>query len=128
MRRRTTRGARRGYTLIEMMIVVAMIGVALSAAWSMRGVLDAPGRPGHDALRQQQVTLALTDAHEAALSTPLTPTAAPTSVPSPYPALRLTRQVTEAAPGLLRIEWIARWQGRGPVWHTRTLTALKAQP
>lgn len=119
---------RRGYTLIEMMIVVAMIGVAMAGAWSMGGVLDAPGRPGHAALRQEQATLALMDAHQAALAAPLAPTAAAEPIPSPYPAVRLTRQVTREAQGLLRIEWIARWRGRRDAWHSRTLTALKAEP
>lgn len=118
---------RRGYTLIEMMIVVAMIGIAVAAAWSMERVLDAPGRPGHDALRQEQANLALTHAHQTALATPITPTATPEKIPSGYPAIRLTRQVSQEAPGLLRVEWIARWRGRKDAWHTRTLTALKAQ-
>lgn len=123
--RRTRRA--RGYTLIEMMITVAIIGIGLASAWSVWGLFDAPDRPGHAAISQDLATQVLVAAHQRALATPLLGAVGKGALPQPsaHAAVRLTRSVFEAEPGLLRIEWTARWPGRGAVMHTRHLTALK---
>ena len=123
---KATRRAR-GATLIEMMISVAIIGIGLASAWSVWGTFDAPGRPGHAALNQDRATQVLVDAHQRALATNLSADVGQGARPQPsqHPAIRLTRTVTQAAPGLLRVAWAAQWSGRGDVVHRRHLTALK---
>ena len=128
MTRRTQQTQRaRGYTLVEMMITVAIIGIGLASAWSVWGTFDAPDRPGHMALNQDRATAVLISAHQQALATDLSGDVGQgeRAQPSNHAAIRLSRTVTQAQPGLLRIEWTARWRGHRESVHSRQLTALK---
>lgn len=118
---------RRGHTLIEMMIVVAMLGICLSGAWSLWGTFDAPGRPGHTAVRQDEATLALMNARQAALAAPVPNSAAPVSLSAP-PGMTLTRQAVLLRPGVQRIDWVLTWRGFKDRLQVQRLSALKAVP
>ena len=108
----------RGYTLIEQMIAVAILGIVLAGAgWGVYGTLSGPGRPGHLALTIERATEELVRAQQEMQATPFSQLAAQagagaTPQPSNTPSVRLERTIDEAATGLLRIELVAHFRER----------------
>lgn len=131
-RRVQRRPRRRGYTLIEQMIAVAILGIVstlagVGAYWQ----LSAPGRPGHAALRTEAATSELVRAQQESLLEPFGELAAqageaPRALPSELPSVRLERQVTRIGDGLLRIDltaWVRVLRGERPL----RLVALRGE-
>ena len=98
----------RGFTLIEQMIVVAMLSILLAGGWSIRGVLREQGSPGESALRVRQATEMLVQARQDALVEPLALGGA--TLRGRHPAIEIRRRVEPAGPGLLRVTLEARWE------------------
>ena len=114
-----------GFTLLELLIGVTILGALWAAAWSPGGLLSAPGRPGHEALRVRQATELLVQARHEALLEPLEVGAA--ALPSRFAGITLRREVASAGPGLLRITLRARWR-EGRQERALQIITAKAQP
>jgi prepilin-type N-terminal cleavage/methylation domain-containing protein len=97
----------RGWTLIELMIVVAMLGIAGAAAWSTYTVVDAPGSSGYAAHRTRAATELLVEAQQQSLLLPLT--VGETALPSRLTSVALRRIVTARSPGLFEVRLEATW-------------------
>lgn len=109
---------RRAATLIELMIVVAIIGISVAMAGSVSGVLSASGRPGHAAYRIDQAREVLVEALEEARSTPFAELDTFADRPalewnSRVAGISVSRAVHTINRDLLRIELVASWQTRG---------------
>ncbi|MCB9550195.1 MAG: prepilin-type N-terminal cleavage/methylation domain-containing protein [Myxococcales bacterium] len=118
---------KRGHTLIELMIVVALLGIVL-ATWSTRSVLSAPGTPGHRALAVDRASELLVAAEQEAVLAPQAGFVGQgiQAIPSSYGEFRLAREVAQAAPGLLTLRFTATWTEPSGE-RQLTLVALKAE-
>lgn len=108
---------RQGFTLIECMIVVAIIGITSTAAWSIGHVLTASGTVGHQTAKMSEAQELLVEHFERLRSTPFdqlqtTVGESEQTLQSRIPGVRLWLAVNDVGPGLLRLDLTAQWRSR----------------
>lgn len=120
MKRRT-----RGWSLLEAMVAIAILGIAAAAASSPYRALDGPGSPGLRAERSLAAVDALDSAHQASLLDWAPP--GETTLPSHDPDIHVVRTIEAIEPNVQRITFVASWRD-GPRTRTRRLVTLKLTP
>jgi len=96
--------ARHGYTLIECMIAVAILGIVSSLGWSIGSSLERGGTVGQQVSRTEQARAALVSRYESLLAGE---TQQPTHVPE---GMTIDQAVIPLDTGVERVELTARWR------------------
>ena len=108
------RNSRTGFTLIECMIAIAIVGILAAAAASTYRNLSAPGTPGHTSLRIDQARELLVEAHETIRATPFDElTDGVTEAASRLAGMTLVTTISPLSESACRIEIVAEWSSRG---------------